>query len=393
MRKPFQKSKSLSLTAFGALLSGLLLVSCASQKLGPFNESDINSNIYFQSVEERNNPKLSAKARESAYQLLRATFPAFLKDAKAYSNSNAWLDTLPQGEIFGDIHIQQPTWRDLKIGLDDWDTVSTGPYWLDVLRAEVSALVWTRSLGFRNDYNYPCLDAYTKAFVRNDYVEPQKHFDSFIKPNTEKSQSTNSEWTSAPAIKDSEKALLAAFLKYSKEQSLKLSETTPVRSFSSGVGSLQSTKLIFLDSQNTLWELKEVELAPLASFYEKTSDAASGCSRYASLIKGNDYSASKPKACFEFEGRLFTLLNWSHSYFSLKDKHIQSYDQLKKHTEWVCSELARFHKRSADKATEKKWSMLLKSPAPLQTTLKRMTREMAAKTDEAYRMLLLSGQE
>ncbi len=391
MRKPLTNSKSLCLTASWALLAAGLLTSCSSKPKGPFSEKEMESNLFYQAIATTDNVELRAKAEEDPYQLLRATFPEFLKMAKSTSDSNAWLSTLPGGEIFGDIHVQQPTWRNLKLDLDDWDTIAQGPYWLDLLRAESSALVWTRALGFRNEYDYPCINAYTNVLVRGQKVEDPKVFDSFIKANTDKDQSTESSWTKAPPLKDSEKAIYQSFLKFVEGQNLPINTETPVRSFSSGIGSFSKTKLLFLSQDNVLWELKEVDAHPLEA-YQTDKQQGSLCSRYDNLLKSDAYPSSKPKACFEFEGRVFTLLQWTHSYFSLKAKHIQSFDQLHKHTEWVCSSLAEFHLKSMDKSKQRKWSMILKSPAPFQTTHKRMSREVADEIQKAYQMLLLSQQ-
>ncbi len=398
MRKTLKKIDSLCLTTLGALLVSFALSSCASKHSSAFSEKEVSQNIYLQELLSKEDSKLLKKASESSFSLMRATFDSYLKELKNYETLNAWLATLPSGIIHGDSHIKQVSWRNLVPSLDDWDTVSEGPYWSDILRAELSAKLMAKSLGFRNEDTYPCLDAYTKAIVRNEYPEIPRSFDNHIKANSDKDLSTSKDWTGAQNLLASQKPLYEGFLKFAKDNAFAIDRETPVKSYSSGIGSLTKDKLLFLDAQNSLWELKEVDAQPLGTFRPlSTTNPNDLCSRYNFLIKHDGYEDSKPRACFSFDGKVFTLLKWSHSFYALKSDHVQSFAQLEKYTKWVCSELAKFHMLSMNDSTrdsqggakKRKWSMILKSPAPFQTTIQRMTSEIAKTHEDAYRMLLL----
>lgn len=395
MRKTPLKSKSLCLTAIFALLTGAGLSSCASKNMGPFSNEQIDENLYFQEVNSQEDQAFKNKLSKSSFRLMRATYNSFLKDALRYQERNAWLDTLPKGMSHGDAHIQQATWRDGVLSLDDWDTLDRGPYWLDIVRAESSSLIWSKGLGFRNNYSYPCINAYTDAFVRNKHHKAPAAFDQYIETNAAKDLSTHNLWLNASPIPEDSQELLKAFLLHAKNNQLPINDNTQVKSLKSGVGSYTKEKMIFLTSDNMLWELKEVDVAPYLPF-NQLSKSGDLCGRYESIIKHQaelKTTNSYPKDCFSFDGRLFTVLKWSHSYFALKDKHIKRYEDLEDYTKWFCSSLAKLHERSMGKPKKKKWTMLLKSPAPLQTTLKRMTQEIATRNEEAYRMLLLSLEE
>jgi len=376
------------------LLAGLLLLaaSCQSTKLGPYSRSDIENNVYFTYFKAQKDKKLLGKISASAYNLFRATYPEYLKDIEQNITRKTLLTELPEGLIHGDVHALQMAWRNGDPFLDDWDTVAQGPLWLDLVRLEMSSRILAKEQGLRAYPEAPCLESYKYTFTTGKKLLSAKA----LRPGKKDEEithdfSTHPVWKGA-AKNDAPSAELESAIDnwILKNPSLPIKTRFPKRKLISGVGSLTKEKVLMLDTNKQLWELKEVDSDPLENF-TSSKDKNKGCSRYDALNKSlTEMKTNSPiLGCLSWKNRTFTLLRWDASYWSPDDKDFKNTQELVNHTEWMCSELARFHKTSLNEVETRHWILALRGNQTLAVRLKRLGDTVYKNIEDAFRMVLL----
>jgi hypothetical protein len=366
------------------LMAGLLaLSSCAARKLGPYTQEKIRNNLYFSFYKAQRDRKMLERISTSSFNLLRATYPEFLSDLERHLRKGDLLETLPTGLIHGDFHPQQMAWRNGVALLDDWDTVETGPLWRDIVRMESASQLLAHEEGLRAYPQSPCWDAYIQSFTKQKILST----DYALKPIAKNEEDTP-DFSQNPAWKKAQNAdkippdLLVAVNTWLTEQNdlpIKLSD--PKKRLVSGIGSLLKEKIIFLDPKKQLWELKEVE----------TLGDGEPCARYQQFDEVQTKLFSEPAVhgCWSWQGRSFTLLKWSARYWSPNTKDFKTTENLIRHTQWMCSELATFHKASLDDLAIRQWSLALQSETPLKQRISRLSDIIFKNYLDAHRMILL----
>jgi hypothetical protein len=371
----------------------LALASCASRSVEPYTRAEIQENIYFHYFRKLDDSRLRQRSTQSSYHLLRSTYPEFLLDLRRLEPGRGLFDTLPQGLMHGDFHMQQMAWRDGQPVLDDWDTVEWGSLWIDLIRLDVSARLTAQEVGLRGYPEDSCIEAYSARFVSDKALNqgrplpPPEAQDKSVQDFSQ-----HPVWIKAAHEREIPPELLAAFREWlGAHPQLGPRPTDPMKRLVFGVGSYLNEKVIVLDSQKQLWELKEVDTHPMESIGWRPSK--NGCARYEKLAQvsaslPNNSGAGSVKACWSWQGRTFTLLKWDLDYWSPSTADFKTLPQLVNHTQWMCERLAEFHKASLDEVSTRHWALALKSRTPLRTRLIELSTEAFKTYQEGYRMIL-----
>jgi len=374
-------SRFLTLTP---LLAVFVLSSCSTPRVGPYTQKEIQENVYFHYFRKLEDNKLRKKILASSYTLMRSTYPEFLLDVKRIEASSRLLEDLPPALIHGDFHPLQMAWRNGDAVLDDWDTVHEGLPWMDVVRMEASAKLLAGEEGLRAYPDSVCLEAYAdyfttgkpsgKARALRPVDKQEELFEDF---------SQHPVWKNAASATEIPKDLLEAFHSWiSSNPELPVTATDPMKHLVSGVGSLLKQKVLVLDTQKKLWELKEVDASPgECSNYTKLQDVFTQV--------GVAQGQNPIQSCWSWQGRVFTLLRWDLRYWSPDAKDFKNTAQLVDHVRWSCEKLAEFHKASLDPVATRNWTLALKSPAPLKTRLRALSQEVFKTYQSGYRMIML----
>jgi hypothetical protein len=382
--------------ALGTLtLSGaVFFASCQATRLGPFSKSDIENNLYFSFFKAQKDKKVLGKISSSSYNLMRATFPEYLSDISKQIQGQSLLEEMPQGLIHGDFHPLQMAWREGEAQLDDWDTVSHGPLWIDIVRMESAAKLLAKEQGLRAYPESPCLNSYKEGFLTKKKPASSKA----IRPGA-KDEELHQDFSKHPVWKNAERnsavpsnleAALNTWIQQNPELPIKTFH--PKRRLVSGVGSLNKEKVLILDTQNQLWELKEVDSQPL-SVLGTSKNPLEGCARYEELQKNLAGLSKKSPvvSCWNWEGRTFTLLRWDARYWSPSDKDFKDTDQLVSHVQWMCSEMAQFHRQSLSEIDQRHWILALQSNKNLKLRLQNLSERVFKNIEDGFRMILLEN--
>ncbi len=367
-----------------ALVIGPLQTSCSTPRVGPYTQQEIQDNIYFHYFRKLSDAKLQKKIATSSYTLMRSTFAEFKLDLQRISASNRFLEALPQGLTHGDFHPLQMAWRNGDPVLDDWDTVQKGPLWIDVVRFEVAARLLAGEEGLRGYPESSCLESYSARLVSGKRSGAARA----LRPLAKQEElfqdfSQHPIWAKAENESKIPKDLLADFRSWiDAGPDLPIKSTDPMKRLVSGVGSYLKEKILILDAQKKLWELKEVDAGP------------GDCSSYESLSKlekklGPQALQEAVRACWTWKGRNFTLLQWDIRYWSPATKDFKSAVQLADHVRWMCERIAEFHEGSLSESEIRDWRMALKSPAPLRQRLREISDAAFTTYQSGYRMIML----
>jgi hypothetical protein len=372
-----------------APLALLSLVQCSSPRIGPYTQKEVDENIYFHYFRKLEDKKLRAKIAKSPYALMRSTYPEFVIAVGRAPAAKALLAELPRGLIHGDFHPLQMSWRNGEAYLDDWDTVTTGELWQDIVRQDAAAKILASSEGLRGYPDSVCLDAYAKVFVSGKSSGKGQA----LAPSTKQGESIEDfskhpVWEKAEDEKEIPKELLAALREWIPSQTnLPIKNTDPMKRLVSGVGSLLKQKILVLDESKRLWEMKEVDAR------------ADGCASYAKLaasfaklatlsLPATPAPSNPVHACWQWKDRTFTLLKWDARYWSPDAEDFKSAPALVEHVTWACEKLADFHRTSLDAKQSREWALALKGSAPLKSRLKEITTAVFKSYQDGYRMIL-----
>lgn len=359
------------------LLAICSLTACQSNK-NPPNPNP--KNFYAEFLLQQKDAQLLKKISNSPYNLMRATYNEFVKDVNRQQLGFPSLGFASQGLIHGDFHPLQMARRQGKAELDDWDTVSQGPLWQDIVRMESSALLLSKDQGLRAYPDLPCWNAYSSQFVRNIILSPLA---KPLEPSQDQKEvykdfSIHPVWQSAESIHNLQPDLLVAIENWlDNESSLPINNQSPKKRLKSGVGSLLKEKIIFLDAQKQLWELKEV-----------TGEIAdSGCGRFQLLEQNFKKRPSQNlpiKKCWDWNQRTFVLLKWDQSYWSPKHTDFENTTSLVNHVQWMCSELAQFHKASLSTQQAREWSLSIYKNPVFENRIRKLSHNIATSYLQAF---------
>ncbi|MEO5668258.1 MAG: hypothetical protein ABIR96_09385 [Bdellovibrionota bacterium] len=363
----------------------LLIASCATPKIGPYTQAEIQENIYFHFFRKLSNAKLRKKIVASPYTLMRSTYAEFEIQLGQQAPEGGLLYTLPQGLAHGDFHPLQMAWRNGSPVLDDWDTVETKPLWTDLVRMESAARLLASSEGLRAYPESVCIDAYADRFTSGK----QSGKAHALRPSA-KNEELFEDFSQHPLWKNADSAdkipsdLLVAMKEWIVSRpDLPFKADAPLKHHISGVGSFLKEKILALDADKKLWELKEVDTSP------------GGCARYEKLMtvftKLDGSEGENPvRACWSWQGRTFTLLKWDIRYWGPDANDFKSASLLADHVRWMCEKLAEFHQASLSETEIRDWTLALKAVAPLKTRLRELSTEAFKAYQDGYRMILLS---
>lgn len=366
------------------LLAVLLVSSCSTPRVGPYTQQEIQENIYFHYFRKLSDNKLRNKISASSYTLMRSTYPEFLLDLQRINPSSRFLEALPQGLAHGDFHPLQMAWRNGEPVMDDWDTIQRAPLWTDIVRFEVAARLLASEEGLRGYPESACLESYTARVLTGKPSGAARA----LRPTPKQEElfqdfSEHPTWNKAESESKIPKDLLADFrLWIGTQTGLAITPADPMKRLVSGVGSFLKEKILVLDAQKKLWELKEVDARP------------GDCANYESLIKveeklGPQALKNPVQACWNWKGRNFTLLKWDIRYWGPDTKDFKSAVQLSDHVRWMCERLAEFHHASLSESEQRDWRLALKSPAPLRLRLREISDDAFKAYQSGYRMIML----
>jgi hypothetical protein len=352
--------------------------------VGPYTQQEIQENIYFHYFRKLSDNKLRKKIAASSYTLMRSTYPEFKLDLQRISPSSRFLEALPQGLIHGDFHPLQMAWRNGDPVLDDWDTVQKAPLWTDIVRFEVAARLLASEEGLRGYSESTCLESYAARVVSAKSSGAARA----LRPTPKQEElfqdfSTHPSWAKAESESNIPKDLLADFRAWIDARTdLSIKSTDPMKRLVSGVGSYLKEKILILDAEKRLWELKEVDARP--------GDCANYESLASLLDKLGAIALKNPvRACWNWKGRNFTLLRWDIRYWSPDAKDFKSAVQLTDHVRWMCERLAEFHQAGLSESEIRDWRLALKSPAPLAQRLREISDDAFKSYQSGYRMIML----
>lgn len=360
---------------------GLVTISCATRTKAPYSTDEIRENIYLHYYKKSDGLKTKQRMKDSSYSLLRSTYPEFLIDLEHSANGTPFLNALPHGLSHGDFHPLQVSIRDGISTLDDWDTVQTGPLWRDIVRMESAGRLLAQEEGLRGYPETACIDAYADRVVKG----PQKltpFRPAGFKEDNYPDFSQSPTWQGAESESAIPKDLLTAFRQWvGQNPQLGLRSDAPLKRLVSGVGSLLKEKIILLDDQKRLWEMKEVDTRP------------GECAAYESLAKvferiSASFGPSPIQACWVWNQRLFTLIRWDQRYWNPEKADFKSAAQVADHVRWACDKLAEFHLASLNEGDTRTWQLAWKSSAPLKSRVREISAASFRRYQEGYRLIL-----
>jgi hypothetical protein len=369
------------------VLTALTLWGCSSTQKAPlFDEEQMSGSAYY-GFYKNQDPDFQRTMARSPFHLLRANQDPFNARVHQATAKQPLMTDAPQTIVHGDFHLQQMAWEDnARASLDDFDTPDLAPWWIDLVRMEMSSLVAAKQVSLKGEVSGACWDAYVSGLSKLPADPSLAPLSPPLQP-LPADHLQEATWTKAKqSVSDETQAKIKTWLA-SLPWSPARKKATEFRAGRSGVGSYGVDKIYILNGERRLLELKEQSAVPLRTLAQaQQAGKLSACARWIRGAKA--FAPSEDAFCWENEGRAYALLSWALSYWSPDPENFNNLRELRSHVGWMCRELSTVHARNWSEADRKRLALTLRMNAQFKGRVLALARSEAAALDQAYRMIL-----